>query len=322
METKQPAKENSNNNFECRLYWFMTPRCNFNCPYCFREAASEKTTNDSDCKQYSPEHIAKRFNETGKAWHIYMTGGEPMLYPDFVPLAKMLTASHYISLSTNLSTANAYEFADTVKSDRVVSIRANVHIPEREKIKDGLQEYLRKINYFQGRGFNIRLVYVAYPPLFERMERDVESFRKEGVRHIEIKVFQGKFEGKRFPRDYNEQQRDLLIKLGLSDAERQLLDLHTSFLGKKCSAGQVGFTMSPSGLVTRCNTLNEEYGNLFEGTFKPSASVRRCPAKKCVCHYQGIVFTGSRGASVPSQIIARPVKYSIRVAEAIGRLVK
>ena len=78
-----------------------------------------------------------------------MTGGEPMLYPNFVSLAGLLTRGHYISLSTNLSTANAYEFADTVAGNRVISIRANIHILEREKIKDGVKEYFANFIIFR-----------------------------------------------------------------------------------------------------------------------------------------------------------------------------
>ena len=320
METKQ---QNGQRNFGCRLYWFMTRRCNFNCPYCFRESGSEKgMTSDSDCGKYGSEHIARRFDETGKVWHIYMTGGEPLLYPNFVSLAELLTRGHYISLSTNLSTANAFEFADNIKSGRVIFIMANIHVLERDKIKDGIKEYLRKFLYFQDRGFNIKLVYVAYPPLFGRMERDIELFRKEGVRQIEVKVFQGKLEGRRFPRDYYEQERDFLIKLGLNDDERQVLDSRASFLGKKCSAGHIGFSMDPSGRITRCNTLDEEYGNMFEGTFRPGFSPRRCPAKKCVCLYQGTSLTNTVGVRVPSRIIAQPVKFSIAFAEALCRLRK
>ncbi|MGA2678239.1 MAG: radical SAM protein [Sedimentisphaerales bacterium] len=323
MEAKQSAQQNNRENFQCRLYWFMTKRCNFSCPYCFREYASEETkTKDFDCGSYSPEQIAGRFDETGKVWKIYMTGGEPMLYPNFVSLAGLLTRGHYISLSTNLSTANAYEFADTVAGNRVISVRANIHVLEREKIKDGINEYLRKFHYFQDRGFDIRLVYVAYPPLLERMERDIEFFRKEGVRQIEVKVFQGKFEGRRFPREYSRQERDFLIKLGLGNDERQVLDSRVSFLGKKCSAGYMGFSMDPSGRITRCNTLDEEYENLFEGTFRPGSSPRRCPAKKCVCLYQGNALANTAGVGVPHRIIAQPVKFSIAFAESVCRLRK
>jgi MoaA/NifB/PqqE/SkfB family radical SAM enzyme len=128
---------------DCYMHWQINRLCNFECPYCFREWADESSrTEDPACGKYSVEHISQRFDETGKVWHIYMTGGEPLLYPGFVELAKALTRVHHISVSTNLSTPNAYEFAEAVESERVHSVYANVYIPEREKRREGMKEYL------------------------------------------------------------------------------------------------------------------------------------------------------------------------------------
>jgi len=299
----------------------MTRRCNFDCPYCFRKSTpKDKQIKDSVPAGFDADLIARRFDETGKSWLIYMTGGEPLLYPDFVNLASALSRNHYLSMSTNLSTSNAFDLADSVKPERFYNIRANVHITEREKANAGLSEFLRRFLHFQTLGFDIRLVYVAYPPLLGRIEKDLESFREKGVKKIELKIFQGKFEGKRYPRDYTGRERDFLIKAGLSDYEKHILESRVSFLGKICRAGIHGFSMDPAGRVTRCNTFAENYGNLFDGTFQPAKSPRRCPARKCVCPYQGYSLTATHGNPAPAGIIAIPVKFSITLAESVSRL--
>ena len=298
----------------------MNRRCNFNCAYCFRRLPDEdRQTEDPACGKYSAEHIAQRFDKTGKVWQIYMTGGEPLLYPGFVELAKALTHRHYLSVSTNLSTANANELAEAVEVERIL-IRANVHILEREKSKDGLKEFLRKFLHFQERGFDIRLVYVAYPPLFGRIKQDLERFSSEGVRQIKVKVFQGKYEGKRYPRDYTDREQAIIRGFGLDNFEQQILDSRVSFLGRKCEAGHLAFYMDISGNVTRCVTLKDVYGNLFEGTFRPGDLPRRCPVKKCGCAYEGIILTGAMGSAVPSNIVVHSVKFSVAVSELIARL--
>lgn len=308
-------------NSKCRMRWWMIRRCNFNCSYCFQKEVNEYgQAEEHTCGKYSAQHIAERFDETGKVWYIYMTGGEPLLYPDFVELARKITRRHYISVSTNLSTPNVYELAEAVDSGRIYRINASVHIQEQEKIKDGVKEYLRKFLHFQERGFNIHLVYLTYPPLLGRIEEDVKRFRGEGVKQIKIKMFQGKYEGRHYPRDYSNEEREFIKGLGLDNYEQEILACRVSFLGRKCRAGHRAFNMDMWGNVTRCSTLNDEYGNLFEGTFRPGGSSRRCSAKKCACTYQGINFTSSVGSTVLPNIVVRPVRFSVSVGEWIGGL--
>ncbi len=320
-EKRQSEQEEIKTNSEHNMHWWMNRRCNFNCVYCFRKLGDGYgQTEEPASGKYSAEHIAERFDETGKVWHIYMTGGEPFLYPEFVKLAKELTRGHYISVSTNLSTSNAYELAEVVNSERVHRINANLHILEREKIKDGVKEYLRKFIYFQERGFNIHSLYITYPLLFDRIEEDIKRLRGEGVKRIKIKVFQGKYDGRRYPRDYSDEERAFIRGLGLDNYEQEILVCHVSFLGRKCQAGHLAFNMDMSGKVTRCSALKDEYGNLFEGTFRPGNSSRRCMAKKCACPYQGINFTSSVGSAVPPNIVVQPVRFSVAVGEWIGGL--
>ena len=316
VEQKQAEPEEIWAKTECDMLWQMNRECNFNCEYGFREWGDEDIrAGDSIPGKYGAEHVAQRFDETGKVWRIRMTGGEPCLYPDFVELAKALTRRHYISLSTNLSTPNTYELADGVESERVHSVNASVHPLERENRKDGMKEYLRKFLYFQERGFNIRLVYVTYPPLLGRIEEDMERLRGGGVKRITVKVFQGKYRDRRYPRDFSDEERAFIRGLGLNNKERTILACRVSFLGSRCEAGHRAFSMDISGNVTRCSTLKEGYGNLFEGTFKPGESPRRCTARKCSCAYQGIAFTSVEGFDVPRKIVARPVKYFVVLSE-------
>lgn len=304
-----------------RVYWLLNRRCNFDCAYCFRDSrGADSRTEDPVCGKYDPEHIARRFDETGFIWRIYLTGGEPLLYPRFVDLAGALTRRHFIAVSTNLSTANARDLADAVDRAHILWIKANVHVEEREKLKDGLSEFLRRFLYLQERGFDIRLVYVAYPPLFGRMREDLDRFRAEGVRHVTVKVFQGRYAGKRYPRDHTDPERAFLRSLGLDESEEQILASRVSFLGRPCQAGHTGFSMDIAGNVTRCTTIPEKYGNLLEGTFQPGTSIRRCPVRRCGCAYQGMHFTGATGRPIPTGVVARSARLTVAAGEAATRI--
>lgn len=298
------------------MYWWMHTRCNFNCEYCFREFGDKNSQpeNLGSGKNASGD-IVRRLDETGKLWHIYMTGGEPFLYPDFTGIARGLTRHHYISFSTNLSTNNVDIFADTVDSGRVVSLDVSLHIQEREKIPNGLSDLIKKLRYLQCRNFKTRLLYVAYPPLLSRMKEDFKHLKAEGVSTIEAKIFQGTFQGRRYPRSYSENERALMQDIGMNHYEQEILASRISFLGKKCAAGHLAFVIDPSGKITRCNSLKNEYGNLFEGTFKPDKRSRRCTVRKCTCAYQGMKFADGRASQVPPNIIARPVRFFLSAWE-------
>jgi hypothetical protein len=298
------------------MSWEMNHRCNFNCVYCFRKHPDEdRRTEDPACARYSAEHIAQRFDETGKPWRIRLSGGEPLMYPGFLELAALLTRTNYIYVNTNLSTPNAYDFADAVKPDRVARIYASLHILEREKSPNGVRDFLRKFLFFQERGFDINLVYVAYPPLLERISRDITWWRCQGVRRIVIKMFQGKFEGKHYPRDYTDVETSLLKWLRLDYSEEEILARRVSFLGRKCQAGHRAFAMDISGNVKRCNSLKEGYGNLFEGTFRPGRFTRRCTARRCLCTNEGVRFSSSRGSATPSRKLVKPARFIVAVGE-------
>jgi len=124
MVEQKAGQEEIRSKSDCYMLWCMTRLCNFNCTYCFRKWEDV----DPVYGKYSAERIAQRFGETGKVWHIRMTGGEPLLYPGFVEFVKALTRRHYIPVITNLLAPNAYELTETIESQRVHSIGASLHI--------------------------------------------------------------------------------------------------------------------------------------------------------------------------------------------------
>ncbi|MGA2093477.1 MAG: radical SAM protein [Sedimentisphaerales bacterium] len=324
-EQNRTGEEEIRAKADCDVLWRVNRKCNFDCDYCFRDVINtdeDKRTEDPLCGKYSPEHIAKSFDDTGRIWHISMTGGEPFLYPRFMELVNALTRKHYLAVSTNLSLSSAYDFADVINPGRVTTIKANVHIMEREKVNGGVKEFLRKFLHFQNRGFDIQLVYVTYPPVLGRIREDLLRFRGEGVRRVWVKIFQGRYQDKRYPRDYSQQQQELIRGLGLNHFEEQILSCRVSFIGKKCEAGRRVFSMDIAGNVSRCSALAEGYGNLFEGTFIPGKSARLCSAKKCGCSYQGIRYALDSGSLSPSKFVIRTVQMAITAGESIGVLAR
>ena len=286
---------------QCSLYhvmWRINRACNFDCDYCFRSGVdADRAREHPNCGAYSPDHIARCFDNTGKTWRIHMSGGEPLLYPRYVELVKVLSKNHYLSINTNLSTPNIYDFAARIPPERVHAVNATMHVIELEKRKRGVPEFLERLLHLQGRGFNVRLMYITYPPLLSRLARDMQYVRSLGVRNLRIKVFRGLYDGRQYPRDYTAEERALIKRWPISHYELDILEGVGGFNGRLCTAGQNAFDLSISGDLTRCSTVSRRYGNLFEESYRFDETPRPCPATFCICPYQGMKFaTDQRGS--------------------------
>jgi MoaA/NifB/PqqE/SkfB family radical SAM enzyme len=298
------------------VHWHMLTECNFDCQYCFRQhsarhPAPERTT-------FSPETISSAFDGTGRQWHIYMTGGEPLLYPRFVEIATALTRKHRISLATNLSTSNVLEFADSIDPAMVGFIDVSLHLLERERRHESIDELVHRIIHFQYRRFSIRISYVAWPPLLGRMASDFARFRDAGITSIVARPFQGRHEARRYPRDYTPAQMDMLRQLGMGASDGLLLDGNVSLLGRKCLAGFTSFTMDAAGDVRRCPSLDDAHGNFFDGSFRPNPCLTRCTVRKCGCLYQGAKFASGSPFAMPPHILATPATFLLSACNRLA----
>ncbi|HOU52098.1 MAG TPA: glycosyltransferase [Smithella sp.] len=276
------------------LYWHFNEACNFRCSYCFRAVADYfRGQEHPACGRFEPEEIAARFNQSGFAWKIVFTGGEPLLAPHFVDVCRALSLRHRIALNTNLSNDQAYAFADAVNPSRVHDIYAALHPDERDRVEGGWTGFLERFRYFLKKGFTIRAVYVTHPSYFDRMERDLERLREQGIEDISLKVFRGIWKGCSYPADYTPRQRQLMERIGLTPLEQWVLKNDFRLQSSICGSGYRGLHMDPFGNLTRCNTVNTGYGNLLLGKYRLDDFPSPCPAEICGCPYQGFKYAGS-----------------------------
>lgn len=269
--------------------WLINHRCNFQCDYCFF-TNEFRAVESKESGIYTVDHITKSFDDTEKSWWIYITGGEPFLYPSFIELCMNLTRKHFLTINTNLSTNNTKEFAEKIDSKRVYSINAALHIIEREK-RGGLDKFIDAVKYFQDKGFEIRVEYVLHPSLIDRVEGDMEKLTSNGINIFNLKTYRGRYNKKEYPISYTKKERSFISEHALDKTEVELIDKSVSFFGKKCSAGIDFFSMDPGGNMRRCSTSSKSYGNIFKDTFKFDTSSKPCPFPKCGCPYEGILRT-------------------------------
>lgn len=96
------------------ITWFINERCNFQCSYCFYKP----NENLQIKKPIDLAKISEGFNHLNKEWQINITGGEPFLEKNFVGICNEITKKHSLSILTNLSTNNVFDFADCINPEK------------------------------------------------------------------------------------------------------------------------------------------------------------------------------------------------------------
>lgn len=85
----------------CQVSLFITYSCNFNCPYCGASLPSGKQPHGRESTIEEWKEFINKFPT--KIKEFYVSGGEPTLYKDFIPLVEFLLTIGHVKIFTNLS---------------------------------------------------------------------------------------------------------------------------------------------------------------------------------------------------------------------------
>ena len=281
------SKENTihTRDYRNQVSWQISEICNFHCDYCGVWKGDQHALKPIDMVK-----LSESLDYLKGDWHFNISGGEPFLEKNFVDICKEITKKHHMSLITNLSTKNVFDFADAINPDKCLNINASIHIIEREKSDLKLISFIEKMLYLQNKGFNITAVYVAHPVLFDRIKTDIAYLKSSGIKNVNILIFRGWHNGKEYPSAFNAAQKDFLYSMTPSYYESEILEKSPNHHGKLCLTGQRSFVMDRNGNLKRCLSCHKSYGNLFEKSVKIDVKIKPCPKINCVCPFEGIVY--------------------------------
>jgi MoaA/NifB/PqqE/SkfB family radical SAM enzyme len=272
------------------MVWHINEYCNFGCSYCFFDKFKQE---NPAVGRLSPKEIQQAFENTGRKWHLFITGGEPLLYPKFNELVNLLKPDHPIQISTNLYHKNVKAFAEEVSPENIITINVSLHIMHHSD--SSLKQLLKNYHLLREKGFEILISYVTYPKLFHRIEQDFEFLKKEGVEYIIPLTYCGEYEGKRYPGNYTWDQARIIERIYQEPLELLVMMEQMKWQGQKCSAGKDYFHMNLNGDVSRCCTIQDKgHGNIYDGTFHANDISKPCPVGTCMDHCQGIMSVEPR----------------------------
>lgn len=279
---------------EIAFDWMLTDDCNFQCDYCHPNIAVHK--NEPAKHGKTSIEIAQAFLNIGRPVHIFMSGGEPMMFPEFVDFCESVTSKgNKISMNTNLSLREiTADFSQRIDPKQIGQINAALHLNERVKQNLDMETFAKDVVLLQEKEFPVNVFYVLYPPLLKRFDEDAAYLKSLGVNKVMGKIFKGPYNGKMYPMGYSDEERKIIENYQNSSYKvtaDYLDNMQYKFKGKMCVAGANFFKVNVDGSVQRCPADKERYGNIYDGTFVPSDSAKPCITRKVMAVSQCNSYT-------------------------------
>jgi organic radical activating enzyme len=269
--------------------------CNLHCGYC--------TSNIIDRSQLIPykeksyiEKIVHFFNKRtteNEKWHISLTGGEPLLMPNFDYFSDLLLRhGNIISLYTNLaisSRSKSFQYLLTHKCPDFDYIMASLH-PESERSEE---EYFDKVRMLKESGHNIFLRYVGHHKRLGKLESLSEKCKEIDVCFYPTTLF-----STNYPKNYSPEEKRKLSSYFSSLSQIIQINGGLDTSETKCFAGSrlIGVYINTGNITPCISVYSPIIGNIFEDRLNLFNSEIDCPQKNtpCICdiHFQQNIVRG------------------------------
>jgi MoaA/NifB/PqqE/SkfB family radical SAM enzyme len=300
----------------------LLPLCNMNCRMCYIRLSRkqmEKQGRMLSCDEWL--HIAEEMRHAGVLF-LMLTGGEPLMYPDFERLFTELTQMGFIITMNTNATLMDRHMADLIASTPIRRLNITLYGADDETYgrlcnnPKGFTQVMRAVNLIEERGLRYGFNATIVPENFHQIQQlfDIANahhvkmdavdymfppMRKEGM-NVEsfVRLSPAESVEARFHEILARNPRvtprmiavNYLRKTGHYDAEEM-----AHLEGPNCSAGRSGFWINWKGELMACGMITEPRISLLEHPFKESWAfvtegtkrIKRC--KKCdECSFAGL----------------------------------
>lgn len=278
--------------YEALLY--LHDDCNYSCDYCMVGSADFTKRESRAATPEGVEAIINFFNLRSD-WHIFLSGGEPTVHPEFIRLARELSKKNYLRLDTNNSMdgEKLQDFIKEVDPERVDFIRCALHTIDEEEGR--LEEFIQRAKLLKENGFNVFVEFVATP---ERIHKIPYYFERFQANQIPFVVAPFRDRERRYPLGYSEEEVAILDKYMISAIQRSVTETEDRKpLGKLCDAGYSRINISGiTGNIRKCWRGSEVIGNIYENRLYLFEKSQVCDQESCTyvyeshCEVQGLIY--------------------------------
>ncbi len=269
------------------LQWHVTSVCNLRCVHCYQENTIQ-TTMDLTQIKYIVESYVALLQKLGVKGHINLTGGEPLLHPDFIKILEVFYAKKNFftfGILTNgllIDKAMLADFNKCKPEFVQVSLDGNKEIHDSMRGTNTFDKTCSKIKLLSRAGIKVLVSFTATKDNFRSFPDVYAAARKNGAFKIWTdrvvpfgngKTFKDKMIGKEDIIDYLDilikckMKRSVLFKSKLKvDICRALQFLSGHGALYSCSAGNTLITVMEDGTVYPCRRLPVDCGNALSNS--------------------------------------------------------
>jgi predicted O-methyltransferase YrrM len=285
-------------NRAAEVYLFDT--CTLKCGYCHL-AETGKVLKASDLEPYRDpayiDRVTAFFNSRTTAsqkWNLMLTGGEPLLMPNFSRFCKSLfECGNLVSLYTALvvdKSHPSFKFLLDHGAPEVDYIMASFH-PEAELQEE---EFWERASLLKHAGHNLLLRFVGHPARLHSLEKVSQRCQELDVCFYPTTLFSD-----HYPHAYTGREREQLASHfgSLSQAIQLAGGIDTS--QSTCSAGSHVIAVHlPTGEIWPCISVHSPVlGNVYEDRLTLFDAAIACPEAgiACICdiHFQQDIVSGT-----------------------------
>jgi len=154
------------------IMWTISETCNYKCLYC--NAWHRK----NDSVMYQSEEIRNRVINRLNELHpeiLDITGGEPLIVPDFLDILNRIDGDIKLMITTNLS-RSMVNFTKYISPERIIGITASYHPGMADK-----EVFASKCLFLMNRGYNINVNMVAFPEHLWMIRDTRDWFTSKGI---------------------------------------------------------------------------------------------------------------------------------------------
>ena len=251
--------------------------CNFGCPECFTGAGFKVSAEESRHHRPRPKELAAALDAFAPSV-VYISGGEPLLYPEFARCCEALAAKHLVGILSNLSCDNVVaDIVRLVRAKDVFAIGGSLHIHELERL-NAAERFFHSLEMVVAADIPVFTVYNLGKRLEPRFDYYVGRVKNYGI-PIFAKYVQRGCGAKPTDDSYK-----AVEAAGLNMSWFNPYDIGRAVYPlMQCGAGRVSVNISAlDGTVRKCVYDPTPMGNIFDGKFNPSISDFCRP--HCFCH--------------------------------------
>lgn len=173
--------------------------CNYRCPYCSQHSKTGdhffgdmNSWKDAFKRSFGNQHLT-----------FYISFGEPMLAGKFYDLIDMIASEKNweMMMTSNLSAPLDKIVNSTLARENRLNINTSFHPTETD-----IGPFIKKLLFLREHGIESPVIYVMYPPFFNRVNDDISEFSRNGFL-VHLRRYEGMYKGKCYPAAYTDEER-------------------------------------------------------------------------------------------------------------------